>query len=99
MAGPVPAWWHLTALCTGACAEAIGDVTDVRDELQWEGEGAAPGTALVSVRYLAQTPTMQGVLVQGRAALRRAFGDTVTDIEPTALLREEDGAVFDPGNL
>jgi hypothetical protein len=99
MAGPRPDWWHLTALCTGTSTEAIGEVTDVCDELQWEGEGVAPGSALVSIRYLAQTPTMGGVLIQGRAALRRAFGDTITEIEPTALFREEDGAVYDPDNL
>lgn len=37
MAGPRPDWWYLTALCAGASAEVIGDVTDSRDELQWEG--------------------------------------------------------------
>lgn len=42
---------------------------------------------------------MQGVLIQGVAGMRRAFGDSVTEIGPTALLREEDGAVFDPRNL
>lgn len=95
MAGPIPAWWHLTALCTGAAAEAIGAISDVHDELQWEGSGEGR-SALVSVRYLAQTPTLQGVLTQGLAAMRRTLGETATDIEPTALFREEDGAVFDP---
>lgn len=98
MAGPRPDWWYLTALCAGASADVIGDMTDSRDELQWEG-GNDEYSALVSIRYLAQSPTMQGVLIQGVAGMRRAFGDSVTEIGPTALLREEDGAVFDPRNL
>ncbi|KXO91064.1 Uncharacterised protein (plasmid) [Tsukamurella tyrosinosolvens] len=98
MGGPRPDWWHLTALVTGPTAEEIGARTDARDELQWEA-GNDDRSALVSVRYLAQSATMQGVLIQGRAALRRAFGDTANTIEPTALLREEDGAVYDPDDL
>lgn len=98
MGGPRPDWWHLTALVTGPSVEAIGDITDTRDELQWEASNDER-SALVSVRYLAQSATLQGVLTQGRAALIRAFGDSITGIEPTALFREEDGAVFDPDNL
>lgn len=93
MSSPVPIEWWVTADCSTDNAEALAQAADRHPDAQYEGDSVNGG--VVSVRYLSGSPTMEGVVVGGRAAVMRAFNRWPTAVEPLTLYRSADGHVYE----
>jgi hypothetical protein len=90
--GTIPIYWWVFAACHTDDIDALANT--VHPDAQFEGDGLG-GTGCVSVGFLSGAPTMEGVKIEGRAAVKRIFGPLVTDIDVVTLTRDVDSAVFD----
>ncbi|MEB3023469.1 MULTISPECIES: hypothetical protein [Mycolicibacter] len=89
--------WHVTAACRTQRPDALAAAAASTG--QYESGSAENGDDVISLRFLACSPTMPGVKTEARAAVMRRFGRFVDSAEVLTLYREADGAVFDAATI